>query len=53
MTGERGRPIALEDGSTTLTTVHPAHLLRLPDAATKAVEWQRLVTDLAKVRTLL
>jgi uracil-DNA glycosylase len=42
----RGRLINLEDGIKALVTVHPAYLLRLPDADAKAREYQRFVDDL-------
>ena len=43
---ERGRPIALADGSTCWITVHPSYLLRLPDPAAAEVEFGRFVEDL-------
>jgi len=46
----RGEPIALEDGSTLFVTVHPSYLLRLPDRELAAVERERFVADLARVR---
>ena len=42
----RGRLIALDDGTRALVTVHPSYLLRLPDADAKAREYQRFVDDL-------
>ncbi|QWG20090.1 UdgX family uracil-DNA binding protein [Bradyrhizobium sediminis] len=42
----RGRLIDLDDGAKALVTVHPSYLLRLPDAAAKAREYQRFVDDL-------
>lgn len=42
----RGRLIDLDDGIKALVTVHPSYLLRLPDADTKAREYQRFVDDL-------
>ena len=47
---ERGAPIALEDGSTAVLTVHPSYLLRLPDAAAKAEARKGFIQDLAAVR---
>ena len=41
----RGRLIEIE-GRTALITVHPSYLLRLPDEAAKASEYQRFVDDL-------
>jgi DNA polymerase len=48
----RGRPIDLDDGIKALVTVHPSYLLRLPDEADKAREYQRFVDDL-KIATAL
>ena len=49
---ERGRPIALEDGSELWITAHPSYLLRLDGAA--AEEQERLfAADLAAVRARL
>ncbi|MES2196317.1 MAG: UdgX family uracil-DNA binding protein [Pseudomonadota bacterium] len=42
----RGRVIELDDGTRALLTVHPSYLLRLPDADSKALEYQRFVDDL-------
>jgi uracil-DNA glycosylase family protein len=42
----RGRLIDLEDGLKVLVTVHPAYLLRLPDAEAKAQEYRRFIDDL-------
>jgi len=53
VTKERGRPIPLSDGAAALLTVHPSYLLRIPDAAAKAAERARFVTDLQQVRSLL
>jgi uracil-DNA glycosylase len=53
VTKERGRPIALEDGSTALLTVHPSYLLRIPDKAAAAAERARFVEDLRAARELL
>ncbi len=53
VTRERGQPIPLADGATALLTVHPSYLLRLPDAAAKAVERERFVEDLAQARLML
>ena len=50
---ERGRPIGLDDGQTVLITVHPSYLLRLPDAASKAREYEAFVRDLRTVRGLM
>ncbi len=52
VTKERGRPIDLPDGKA-LLTVHPSYLLRIPDPEAAAVERERFVADLKKVRSLL
>jgi uracil-DNA glycosylase family protein len=49
----RGRLIELDDGIKALVTVHPSYLLRLPDAAAKAREYQRFVDDLGIAAALL
>lgn len=43
---ERGAVLRLEEGRSMLLTVHPSFLLRLPDPAAKAAEYDRFVTDL-------
>jgi DNA polymerase len=45
----RGRIMRLGDGPRALITVHPSFLLRLPDEASRAVEYRRFVADLALV----
>jgi DNA polymerase len=50
---ERGRPIQLADGQTVFVTVHPSFLLRVPDAAAKAREYEAFVLDLRAIRALL
>lgn len=47
---ERSRIIRLEDGGNGLVTVHPSYLLRIPDEATKALEYARFVQDLTMAR---
>jgi len=42
----RGRLIDLDGGMAALVTVHPSYLLRLPDEAARAHEYQRFVNDL-------
>jgi len=42
----RGHVVELADGIKALVTVHPSYLLRLPDADTKAREYERFVEDL-------
>jgi uracil-DNA glycosylase family protein len=49
----RGHLIDLEEGIKALVTVHPSHLLRLPDAQAKAHEYQRFVGDLKIAAALL
>lgn len=49
----RGRLIALDDGTQVLVTVHPSYLLRLPDAKARDLEYQRFVADLKIAAELL
>jgi DNA polymerase len=49
----RGRAIDLDDGLKGLVTVHPSYLLRLPDEAAKAREYERFVSDLKIAAALL
>jgi DNA polymerase len=49
----RGRPVALDDGTAVLVTVHPSYLLRLPDEESKAREYKRFVEDLRLAAKLL
>ena len=42
ITKNRGRLIDLADGVKVLVTMHPSYLLRLPDAAAKAREYEHL-----------
>lgn len=53
MTEERGRAVALEDGSTAMLTYHPSYLLRLPDAAAQVEARALFVEDLIAVRRRL
>lgn len=53
VTEERGQPMDLADGTKALLTVHPAWLLRIPDAAGRARERDRFVDDLRAARALL
>ena len=53
VTQERGRPIALEDGSRALITVHPAYLLRLPDAEARERERAAFVADLKAAKAMI
>ncbi|HEY4045009.1 MAG TPA: UdgX family uracil-DNA binding protein, partial [Rhodopila sp.] len=50
---ERGRPIVMADGQTAFVTVHPSFLLRIPDAAAKAREYDAFVRDLKAIRELI
>jgi DNA polymerase len=50
---ERGRPIQMPDGQTVFVTVHPSFLLRVPDAAAKAREYDAFVRDLKAIRALM
>lgn len=51
VTQERGQPIPLSD-ATALLTVHPSYLLRIPDREAAAMERERFLADLKKVRDL-
>jgi uracil-DNA glycosylase family protein len=50
---ERGRPIKMPDGQTVFVTVHPSYLLRIPDAASKAREYEAFVRDFRAIRALM
>jgi probable DNA metabolism protein len=50
---ERGRPIRQAGGQTVFVTVHPSYLLRIPDAAAKAREYEAFVRDLTSIRTIM
>ena len=52
---ERGRAMRLpgEDGGEAWITVHPSYLLRLPDEAAKAAEFDRFVEDLKAAHAAL
>jgi probable DNA metabolism protein len=50
---ERGRPFTTADGQTVFVTVHPSYLLRLPDKAAKAREYEAFVSDLRSIRVLM
>jgi uracil-DNA glycosylase len=49
----RGRLIDLSEDIKVLVTVHPSYLLRLPDEAAKAREYERFVDDLKIAANLL
>jgi DNA polymerase len=50
---ERGRPFLMPDGQAVFVTVHPSFLLRVPDAAAKAREYDAFVRDLTAIRHLM
>jgi DNA polymerase len=49
---ERSRAIPLDGNHTGFVTVHPSYLLRLPDEAAKAREYQAFVQDLRAIKAL-
>ena len=53
VTRERGPAGELEDGAIGFITVHPSYLLRLPDPASQAEEFDRFVRDLGQAYALL
>ena len=50
---ERGRPMRAPDGQSVFVTVHPSFLLRIPDAAAKAREYEAFVRDLRAIKALI
>ncbi|MDF2781431.1 MAG: Uracil-DNA glycosylase superfamily protein, partial [Geminicoccaceae bacterium] len=50
---ERGRVTEFAGGHPGLITVHPSFLLRLPDAAARAREYQGFLADLRQVAALV
>ena len=50
---ERGQPIALDNMTQGLVTVHPSYLLRLPDEEAKRREYSAFVADLKQANALL
>jgi DNA polymerase len=50
---ERGRVFRMPDGQAVFVTVHPSFLLRIPDAAAKAREYEAFVRDLTTIRGLI
>ena len=50
VTRERGRPLALPDGTMAFLTVHPSYLLRQPNGAAYAREYAAFVKDLIAIR---
>jgi DNA polymerase len=53
VTQERGQALTMTDGSTAMITVHPSHLLRLPDEVARVREREAFMRDLQRVRALL
>ena len=53
VTRERGRAIALPDGGAAFLTVHPSYLLRQPDEASRAREYDAFLRDLRLVGALI
>ena len=53
VTRERGVVGEVEGGALGFLTVHPSFLLRLPDEASKAAEFERFVRDLGEAYALL
>jgi DNA polymerase len=50
---QRGRSIRSAGSARMIATVHPSALLRVPDAAARAREFERFVADLRRARRLL
>jgi len=48
----RGREVVWADGRRGLATVHPSYLLRIPDRAAKAAEYETFVADLKQAAKL-
>ncbi|HLH48403.1 MAG TPA: uracil-DNA glycosylase family protein, partial [Roseiarcus sp.] len=48
----RGKVIELPSGLRIFATIHPSYLLRVPDEAAKAAEYDHFVEDLRAVRVL-
>ncbi len=53
VTKERGPAGEVEGGALGFVTVHPSYLLRLPDEAAKAAEFERFVRDLGQAYALV
>ena len=53
VTRERGPAGEVEGGAVGFITVHPSYLLRLPDEASKAAEFERFVRDLGQAYALV
>jgi len=50
ISGSRGTPHPLEDGSEGWVTIHPSFLLRMPDREAADAELQRFIEDLKRIR---
>ncbi len=48
----RGRPMPMAEGRTLFVTVHPAYLLRIPDAARQAQERAAFAADMQAIRAM-
>jgi DNA polymerase len=53
LTKERGKPFAHAWGPHVVATIHPSAILRVPDEVGRHEEYDRLVSDFKKVRSLL
>lgn len=53
ISGTRGSPHRLEDGTEGWVTVHPSFLLRMPDREAAKAEFQHFVDDLSRIRERL
>jgi uracil-DNA glycosylase family protein len=53
VTKQRGTPIAFAPGLQVVATIHPAAILRAPDAGARHAEMERLISDLGVARALL
>jgi probable DNA metabolism protein len=53
VSGTRGAPIDLDDGSVLFVTNHPAYLLRIPDPEGRAREREKFDADLALIRSYI
>ncbi|WP_174291760.1 UdgX family uracil-DNA binding protein [Sphingomonas bacterium] len=50
---ERGQRLELPEGGAALITVHPSYLLRLPDEATRQLEYARFIDELKMAQAML
>ena len=53
VTRERGQAMHLPDGQMVFVTVHPSYLLRVPEGAAQAREYQAFVRDMVAVKGLV